>query len=98
MTDNSVKWESPKTLITEAVFSSTRLAQYREILMAELKSQPGRWARVADYASRNTAKTAKRRFKAKFPEHEFRVETQNGRGVVFARYPDPTCADSKDVI
>lgn len=66
--------------------------------MAGLKERPGEWEFINDYSSRNTAKTVKRRLKAKFPEYEFRVETQNGRGVVFARWPDPTCADSKDVI
>lgn len=66
--------------------------------MAELRERPGQWDVVNDYSSRNTAKVIKRRYKAKFPEHEFRIETQQGRGVLFARFPDPTCAEGKDMI
>ena len=85
----AIQWEDPKFTAP-----SSRHSQKTEV-MEELKKNPGRWARVSDHPTSATAKTIRRRLVRQFPEHEFRCETQEGKGVVFGRYPEivPNPAD-----
>lgn len=87
MTKN-VRWEEPSDANRhERCINAVKVARERDALMSELKKNPSRWARVDDFASRPTAKTVKRRLAARYPEHEFRCETKEGRAVIFACFP-----------
>lgn len=82
-----VVWETPKNDAPAAEFRGETVAGRRVKLMQEVESNPGRWARVSDHKTRNAAHQVKRKIKKLFPDHEYRVETQDGRAVLFAMYP-----------
>lgn len=79
----------PATASTDAF--DIRKNEFREDVIAELRSHPGRWAVVSRHASRNRASQVSYVLRARHPDgYEFRVARKpDGEGVVYGRYSDP---------
>ena len=83
------QWDSPKPSASRSVVQSNQVARERDEVMQVLRQHPGRWARISEHASPGAARVTKRRLRDRYPDHEFCTETRDGKGLVFARFPEP---------
>lgn len=77
-----IVWEDPPPRRS----GRPRGSKYRHV-MAELENHPGRWARINNFASLNSASSQRVRLRKSFPEHEFVIRKTDSGGALYARYP-----------
>lgn len=93
MTDEPTElaWGEPKPLVAPArddnrIDENPGMTKVQ--VLERLRDNPGRWVRLSNHATRNAAVQVKIRLRRRgFTDHEFRTQAENGRVVLFARWP-----------
>lgn len=80
---NGIRWEEPPA---SRVGKTAKVLAEVRALVIELKRNPGKWARIKDYASASGAGSIRTKLVAAFPDVEFVARKLDDGSAIWARF------------